>query len=94
MRHQVDCLSSCPYFIQAKKTRIASSVYGGPHALKLTWYSTALRLVNEATAHNDGFMPLDEIGQGSNRKVVADTAYALFYGGVKFRERAKAAIGN
>ncbi|BEN05092.1 DUF927 domain-containing protein [Serratia bockelmannii] len=58
----------------------ASTVYGEPDALKLTWYSTALGLVNEAAAHNDGFMPLDEIGQGSNRKAVAEAAYALFNG--------------
>ncbi|MCD1125342.1 DUF927 domain-containing protein [Jinshanibacter sp. LJY008] len=58
----------------------ATSVYGEPEGLKLTWYSTALGLVNEAAAHNDGFMPLDEIGQGSNRKAVADAAYALFNG--------------
>ncbi|EHM42950.1 MAG: DUF927 domain-containing protein [Enterobacterales bacterium] len=58
----------------------ASSVYGEPDALKLTWYSTALGLVNEAAAHNDGFMPLDEIGQGGNRRAVAESAYALFNG--------------
>lgn len=58
----------------------ATTVYGEPEALKLTWYSTALGLVNEAAAHNDGFMPLDEIGQGSNKKAVADAAYALFNG--------------
>nr|WP_249430813.1 TOPRIM and DUF927 domain-containing protein [Enterobacter roggenkampii] len=58
----------------------ATTVYGEPDALKLTWYSTALGLVNEAAAHNDGFMPLDEIGQGSNRRAVADAAYALFNG--------------
>jgi putative DNA primase/helicase len=58
----------------------ASSVYGEPEALKLTWYSTSLGLVNEAVAHNDGFMPLDEIGQGSNRRAVAESAYALFNG--------------
>ncbi|HEM7577730.1 TPA: DUF927 domain-containing protein [Serratia marcescens] len=58
----------------------ASTVYGEPDALKLTWYSTALGLVNEAAAHNDGFMPLDEIGQGSNRRAVAEAAYALFNG--------------
>lgn len=58
----------------------ATSVYGEPEALKLTWYSTALGLVNEAAAHNDGFMPLDEIGQGSNRRAVAESAYALFNG--------------
>jgi len=59
---------------------MASSVYGEPEALKLTWYSTALGLVNEAAAHNDGLMPLDEIGQGSNRRAVAESAYALFNG--------------
>ncbi|MFV0547713.1 MAG: DUF927 domain-containing protein [Limnobaculum xujianqingii] len=58
----------------------ATSIYGEPEELKLTWYSTALGLVNEAAAHNDGFMPLDEIGQGSNRRAVADAAYALFNG--------------
>ncbi|OWF77192.1 DNA primase [Yersinia kristensenii] len=58
----------------------ATTVYGEPEALKLTWYSTALGLVNEAAAHNDGFMPLDEIGQGSNKRAVADAAYALFNG--------------
>lgn len=58
----------------------ATSLYGEPEALKLTWYSTALGLINEAAAHNDGFMPLDEIGQGSNRRAVAESAYALFNG--------------
>jgi putative DNA primase/helicase len=56
------------------------TIIGEPEALKLTWYSTALGLVNEAAAHNDGFMPLDEIGQGSNRRDVANAAYALFNG--------------
>lgn len=36
--------------------------------------------MNEAAAHNDGFMPLDEIGQGGNRRAVAESAYALFNG--------------
>jgi len=58
----------------------ATSLYGEPEALKLTWNSTALGLINEAAAHNDGFMPLDEIGQGSNRRAVAESAYALFNG--------------
>ncbi|PKE32916.1 DNA primase [Rahnella sp. AA] len=58
----------------------ATSLYGEPETLKLTWYSTALGLINEAAAHNDGFMPLDEIGQGSNRRAVAESAYALFNG--------------
>lgn len=58
----------------------AASLYGEPKALKLTWQSTALGLLNEASAHNDGFMSLDEIGQGCNRRDVANAAYALFNG--------------
>lgn len=72
--------AGCRWAIASATGNIASSVYGDPNALKLTWYFTALGLVNEAAAHNDGFMPLDEIGQGSNRKAVADAAYALFNG--------------
>ncbi|NBI13745.1 DUF927 domain-containing protein [[Haemophilus] felis] len=59
---------------------IASSIYANPEEVRLSWFSTALGLSNEAQARNDGFMPLDEIGQGSNRKQVADTAYTLFNG--------------
>lgn len=71
----------------------ATTVYGEPEALKLTWYSTALGLVNEAAAHNDGFMPLDEIGQGSNKRAVADAAYALFNGVGKIQGPRRAVIG-
>ncbi|WP_256737204.1 DUF927 domain-containing protein, partial [Enterobacter sp. SECR19-1250] len=45
---------------------VASSLYGNPDALRLTWYGTALGLINEAAAHNDGLMPLDEVGQGAD----------------------------
>jgi putative DNA primase/helicase len=31
---------------------VASSLYGNPDALRLTWYGTALGLANEAAAHN------------------------------------------
>lgn len=59
---------------------IASSIYGNPDLLRLTWYGTALGLANEAAAHNDGFMPLDEVGQGSDAGAVYQSAYALFNG--------------
>ncbi|MBC0852582.1 DUF927 domain-containing protein [Pantoea stewartii] len=59
---------------------IASSVYGEPDALRLTWYGTALGIANEAEAHNDGLLPLDEVGQGSSAKDVATSAYTLFNG--------------
>ncbi|HCB7201462.1 TPA: DUF927 domain-containing protein, partial [Escherichia coli] len=45
---------------------IASSLWGEPDAQRLTWYGTALGIANEAEAHNDGLLPLDEIGQAGN----------------------------
>ena len=59
---------------------VASSLYGNPDLLRLTWYGTALGLANEAAAHNDGLMPLDEVGQGSDPVSVSQSAYALFNG--------------
>lgn len=59
---------------------VASSVYGEPEGLKLTWDATALGLSNEASAHNDGLMMIDEIGQSSKPKDAAKSAYALFNG--------------
>lgn len=59
---------------------IASSLYGHPDKIRLSWNATGLGLINEASARNDNFMPLDEIGQGSNRKYIEQTAYALFNG--------------
>lgn len=45
---------------------VSTSLYGNPDLLRLTWYGTALGLANEAAAHNDGLMPLDEVGQGAD----------------------------
>lgn len=59
---------------------VASSLYGSPDLLRLTWYGTALGLANEAAAHNDGLMPLDEVGQGADPVSVSQSAYALFNG--------------
>lgn len=64
---------------------IASSLYGEPDALRLTWYGTALGIANEAEAHNDGLLPLDEVGQGSSAKDVATSAYTLFNGAGKLQ---------
>ncbi|ATO32760.1 TOPRIM and DUF927 domain-containing protein [Dickeya dianthicola] len=59
---------------------VATSLYGDPQALKLTWYGTALGIANEAEAHNDGLLPLDEVGQGSDARSVSTSAYTLFNG--------------
>ncbi|MCL6357255.1 DUF927 domain-containing protein [Pectobacterium parmentieri] len=59
---------------------VSTSLYGNPDLLRLTWYGTALGLANEAAAHNDGLMPLDEVGQGADPVSVAQAAYALFNG--------------
>lgn len=64
---------------------IASSIWGEPDALRLTWYGTALGIANEAEAHNDSLLPLDEIGQGSSAKDVATSAYTLFNGAGKLQ---------
>ncbi|HAK3334008.1 TPA: DUF927 domain-containing protein [Salmonella enterica] len=65
----------------------AASVWGSPDKTKLTWYGTSLGMLNEAVAHNDGFMALDEIGQNSSRRDVAESAYALFNGVGKLQGR-------
>lgn len=59
---------------------VASSLYGNPDQMRLTWYGTALGLANEAAAHNDALMPLDEVGQGADPVSVSQSAYALFNG--------------
>ncbi len=59
---------------------VAASLFGNPDVLRLTWYGTALGLANEAAAHNDALMPLDEIGQGAEPVEVYKSAYALFNG--------------
>lgn len=64
---------------------IASSLWGEPDALRLTRYGTALGIANEAEAHNDSLLPLDEVGQGSSAKDVATSAYTLFNGAGKLQ---------
>ncbi|MBI6548441.1 TOPRIM and DUF927 domain-containing protein [Xenorhabdus lircayensis] len=59
---------------------IATSLYGKPDEQRLTWYGTALGIANEALAHNDGLLSLDEVGQGANPKHVHTSAYTLFNG--------------
>ncbi|ECT1023430.1 DNA primase [Salmonella enterica] len=63
----------------------ASSVWGNPDLLRLTWYGTALGIANEAEAHNDSLLPMDEIGQGTSAKDVATSAYTLFNGAGKLQ---------
>ncbi|PHM67962.1 propanediol utilization protein [Xenorhabdus kozodoii] len=65
----------------------ASSLYGDPEELKLSWHGTNHGLNNEAAARNDGFLPIDEIGQSSNPKEVANSAYSLFNGVGKIQGR-------
>ncbi|HCB7518119.1 TPA: DUF927 domain-containing protein, partial [Escherichia coli] len=64
---------------------IASSLWGEPGAQRLTWYGTALGIANEAEAHNDGLLPLDEIGQAGNAREVSTSAYTLFNGSGKLQ---------
>lgn len=64
---------------------IAASVWGYPDLLRLTWYGTALGIANEAEAHNDSLLPMDEIGQGTSAKDVATSAYTLFNGAGKLQ---------
>ncbi|MFZ7198624.1 DUF927 domain-containing protein [Avibacterium avium] len=59
---------------------IAASVYGHPEITRVSWNATALGLSNEAAARNDGFLVMDEIGQGANKKHAEQTAYTLFNG--------------
>lgn len=59
---------------------LATSLYGKPERQRLTWYGTALGIANEAEAHNDGLLSLDEIGQGTRGRDVFTSAYTLFNG--------------
>ncbi|WP_025151656.1 DUF927 domain-containing protein [Morganella morganii] len=56
------------------------SLYGHPDLQRLTWYGTAYGIANEAVAHNDGLLYLDEVGQGADPKHVYKSAYTLFNG--------------
>ncbi|MBT0511374.1 DUF927 domain-containing protein [Morganella morganii subsp. morganii] len=59
---------------------MAVSLYGHPDLQQLTWYGTAYGIANEAVAHNDGLLYLDEVGQGADPKHVYKSAYTLFNG--------------
>lgn len=59
--------------------KIANSLYGHPEGIMLTWNATALGIINEAAARNDGFLAIDEIGQGT-AKHAEQIAYTLFNG--------------
>ncbi|EBU3701564.1 DUF927 domain-containing protein [Salmonella enterica] len=58
----------------------ATSLYGDPDMLKLSWDATRHGLTVEAAARNDGFIPIDEIGQGGKVTEIAQSAYSLFNG--------------
>ncbi|WP_309461188.1 DUF927 domain-containing protein [Escherichia coli] len=58
----------------------ATSLYGDPEVLKLSWDATRYGLTVEAAARNDGFIPIDEIGQGGRINDIAQSAYSLFNG--------------
>lgn len=59
---------------------MAVSLYGDPDLQRLTWYGTEYGMTNEAVAHNDGLLYLDEVGQGADPKHVYKSAYTLFNG--------------
>lgn len=63
--------------------RVAASVYGDP-SYALTWNSTSNALEIIAICRNDGFLPLDEIGQG-DPKAVYESVYDLMNGRSKSR---------
>ncbi|WP_265494689.1 TOPRIM and DUF927 domain-containing protein [Providencia heimbachae] len=59
---------------------MAVSLYGEPDLQRLTWYGTEYGMTNEAVAHNDGLLYLDEVGQGADPRHVYKSAYMLFNG--------------
>ncbi|WP_431284944.1 DUF927 domain-containing protein [Humitalea sp. 24SJ18S-53] len=67
--------------------RIAASVWGppaGPNAFARSWRATGNAMEAVAAEHNDGLLPLDEIGEMEAREV-GPTAYALANGTGKAR---------
>ncbi|WP_226375551.1 DUF927 domain-containing protein [Pantoea stewartii] len=58
----------------------ATSLYGDPEMLKLSWDTIRHGLTVEAAARNDGFIPIDKIGQGGRVNDIAQAAYSLFNG--------------
>lgn len=64
---------------------LACSVWGNPKQYKRTWRGTANGLEGLAAAHNDGFLPLDEIKE-AKAKDIAEVAYMLSNGQEKARK--------
>ncbi len=58
---------------------VALSVWGCPEVLKVSWAGTSLGFSNLASARNDGFLSLDEIGQAVPHHV-SKTVYQIFNG--------------
>lgn len=59
--------------------KLVNSLYGHPEETKLTWNTTDYAITNEAVAHNNGFIGIDEISQGDPRHA-EKIAYTLFNG--------------
>lgn len=57
---------------------ISNSIYGNPDLIDLSWNTTPTALNNEASARNDGFITLDELGQAKKIYDVENIAYSLF----------------
>lgn len=63
---------------------LAASVCGEPSVLKMTWNGTANGIQNKAAARCDGFLWLDELGEGS-QETLTRTIYSLFNGSGRAR---------
>lgn len=59
--------------------KLVNSIYGHPKETMLTWNTTDYAMTNEAVAHNNGFISIDEISQGEV-KHAEKIAYTLFNG--------------
>jgi uncharacterized protein (DUF927 family) len=59
--------------------RTGASVWGDPHKYVRSWRVTSAGLEGMAVIHNDGFLPLDEIGQAEGREA-GEVVYMLANG--------------
>lgn len=64
---------------------VSASVHGNPKQYKRTWRGTSNGLEGLAAAHNDGFLPLDEIKE-AKAKDIAEVAYMFSNGQEKARQ--------
>ncbi|MDP8078401.1 DUF927 domain-containing protein [Phocoenobacter skyensis] len=67
---------------------IASSIWGYCEEMRLTWNSTKLGLINEALAHNDNLLPMDEITTADPMQLQS-IAYDVFSGVSKLQGHEK-----